>query len=79
MEPVSDDDRHRGRIGVGIVQLTAMLPGAAMADGNRPVIEQVAAEYHRVMPVVKHADRGSRVTLGDALSRVYRNTAVWPP
>jgi hypothetical protein len=46
----ADDRPHRFFLGSRIANLPTGLPGAAIANGNRPVVEQVAA-YHAVLPV----------------------------
>jgi hypothetical protein len=38
----------------GIAQLVSSLAGAAVADGHRPAIEQIAADSHRTMAMVVH-------------------------
>jgi len=51
-EPVADDGADRLGLGRGVAALLAGLAGAAVADRDGPVVEQVAAEGDGVMPVV---------------------------
>jgi hypothetical protein len=51
-EPVADDGADRLGFRGGVAPLLAGLAGAAVADRDGPVVEQVAAEGDGVMPVV---------------------------
>ena len=51
-EPVADDGADRLGLGGGVAALLAGLAGAAVADGEGPVVQQVAAEGDGVVAVV---------------------------
>ena len=51
-ESVADDRLHLLGPRRGIAQLPPALAGAAVADGDRPGVEQVAADRDLIVPVV---------------------------
>ena len=51
-KPGADDSPDVLRFGCGILQYPPTLADATIADGNRPFVEQVAADCYRIVPVM---------------------------